>query len=86
VHLGISSKSYYDAEYEEIFAAHNPSFRELERRESYNPYKPWPFKLTPIAASQVISPPVGYNLQEDPRLYSYAVVWAHSILHEKPKP
>jgi len=85
VHLEVDSKSHYDAEYEELFVAHNPSIREQERRESYNSRKPWPFKLTPITASQVAPPPAGYYLRANPRLISYAIVWAHSILHEKPK-
>jgi len=43
-YLGTISKTHDDAEYEEIFAAHNPSVKELERQEGYNPHKPWLFK------------------------------------------
>jgi len=38
--LGTGSKTHDDPEYEAIFAAHNPSANELERREGYNPHKP----------------------------------------------
>jgi len=51
-YLGSSSKTDDDAEYEEIFAAHNPSVKEHERRKGYNPHNPWPFKLQPTEVSQ----------------------------------
>jgi len=78
-YLGTGSRTYNDPKYEEIFAAHNPSVNEVERRDGY---KPWPFKLRPIDVSQTASTPSGYNRREDPRYHGYPLAWAHSIIDE----
>lgn len=45
----VGVEEHYDAEYERLFAAHNPSIvPEFERREGYHPRRPWPFQLVEL--------------------------------------
>jgi len=72
--MGIDTKNYYNPEYEFTFAAHNPSVREPERREGYNPRKPWLFTLQAISPSQTAPAPAGYVSHADPRIRNYAIM------------
>jgi hypothetical protein len=67
--LGI--ENYCDPEYEKLFAQHNPSVAEFNRREEYNSHKPWPFKLIKLALDPISNLPTRYIPEGDPRKERY---------------
>jgi hypothetical protein len=76
--LGSPFSGYFDPEYEALFAAHNPSVCEVDRREGYNPHKAWPFILTPVDTILAAPAPAGYSHPRDSRILGYAIAWARN--------
>lgn len=79
----VGVEDHYDAEYERLFAAHNPSVEaEFERREGYHPRRPWPFQLVELTVEPF--PEVTGVPLDDPRYTAYSAARTPPIIVSTP--